>query len=139
MARYEFYEILSARNDEAETAADGGVLHRRSFGCAERSDLHLFVWTGDDDKLQEFQLLFQEHFVSWSCQRGLAVGVTSRHEFNPFADRRGQGVRTLHATDTTQTASILDAARQLLAQSDLPLDIDGAMRAALGRSTSPDR
>ena len=132
MARYEFYEIRSARNQESEVDQDGGALYRRSYICAERGDLNLFVWAGEDEQLQVFQLLFREHFVSWSRHGGVEVGVTSRHELNPFAKNRGQGVRTLHETDAAQTEAILDAARQLLVRSDLPANIDGAVREALG-------
>lgn len=132
MARYEFYEIRSARNEEAEVDQEGGALHRRSYICAERGDLNLFVWVTEDEQLEVFQLLFREHFVSWSRDSGVDVGVTSRHQLNPFDKQRGQGVRTLHDTDATQTAAILDAARQLLARSDLPANIDGAVREVLG-------
>lgn len=132
MARYEFYEIRSARNQEAEVDHDGAALHRRSYICAERGDLNLFVWVGEDEDLRVFQLLFREHFVTWSLHGGLEVGVTSRHELNPFAKQRGQGVRTLHETDAAQSTEILDAARQLLAKSELPTNIDGAVREALG-------
>ncbi|MCC5886944.1 MAG: hypothetical protein JJT88_10980 [Gammaproteobacteria bacterium] len=131
MARYEFYEIRSARNEDAEVGPDGRALHRRSYICAERGDLNLFAWLDADDGLVVFQLLFKEHFVSWSRQGGLEVGVTSRHALNPFARNRGEGVRTLHGTDATQAAAILDAARELLAQSELPPTIDTAVRSAL--------
>ena len=131
MARYEFYEIRSARNEEAEVDQDGGALHRRSFICAERGDLNLFVWLDGDEKIEGFQLLFLEHFVSWFRHKGIEVGVTSRHELNPFAQARGQGVRTLHGADATQTEAIVDAARQLLARSELPPNIDAAVRKAL--------
>lgn len=132
MARYEFYEIRSARNEEAEVDRDGGALHRRSYICAERGDLSLFVWVDQKEQLEVFQLLFTEHFVTWSRQGGVEVGVTSRHELNPFAKNRGQGVRTLHGTDATQTTAILEAARELLAQSKLPRHIGPALRSALG-------
>lgn len=132
MARYEFYEIRSARNQESEIDHDGAALHRRSYICAERGDLNLFAWVGENEELRVFQLLFREHFVTWSLHGGLEVGVTSRHELNPFAKQRGQGVRTLHETDVAQTGEILEAARELLAKSDLPANIDSSVRAALG-------
>jgi hypothetical protein len=131
MIRYEFYEVRSARNEQAEVADVGGALHRRSYVCAERGDISFFVWLGEAQQLEALQLLFQEHFVSWSRQGGVEVGVTSRHDLNLFASNRGHGVRTLHATDATQTTAILEAARQLLAQSVLPSNIDGAVRKAL--------
>lgn len=132
MARYEFYEIRSARGEEAEVDQDGTALYRRSYICAERGDLHLFVWMSADEQLAVLQLLFREHFVSWSRHGGVDVGVTSRHDLNPFVKQRGEGVRTLHGTDAGQAEAILAAARELLARSDLPPNIDGAVRQALG-------
>lgn len=131
MARYEFYEIRSARSEQTEVGADGSALRRRSYICAERGDLNLFAWVDEDEHLCVFQLLFREHFVTWSRHGGVEVGVTSRHDLNPFAGHRNEGVRTLHGTDAEQTAAILDAARQLLARSDLPPNIDAAVRSAL--------
>ena len=130
MARYDFYEVRSARNEEAERDDAGGVLHRRSYICAERSDLNLFVWMGANEELEALQLLFREHFVSWSRQAGVTAGVTSRHQCHPRAESRVQGVRTLHETEAVQGAAILAAARQVLAQSELPASIDGAVRRA---------
>lgn len=134
MARYGFYEIRSARNAEAEQDDAGGELHRRSYACGERADLSLFAWFNGDDELQQFQLLFREHFVSWSRRRGLAVGVTSRHDLDAFGadDSRVQGVRSMHGTDSGQSEAILTAARDLLSRADLPPEVDQPLRTALG-------
>lgn len=131
MARYAFYEIRSARSADAETDPGGAPLYRRSFACAERDDLSLFVWMDAEDTVQMFQLLFRERFVTWSRRQGLEVGVTSRHRVSPFGEVRQQGVRTLHGAVRDEADAIVEAARELLARAELPDAIDEPVRAAL--------
>ncbi len=132
MARYAFYEIRSARNDDAESDDTGTRLHRRSFACAERDDLTLFAWLGPGEELEMFQLLFRERFVTWSKRRGLEVGVTSRYGSSPYGEVRQQGVRSLHGAARGESDGIIKAARDLIASAELPPDVDGPIRSVLG-------
>ncbi len=131
MGRYAFYEIRSARSASAESQGMDEPLYRRSFACAERDDLSLFVWLDGDEVVQMFQLLFRERFVTWSRRNGLEVGVTSRHQVSPFSEVRQQGVRTLHGAAREEADAIVAAARALVAQAELPAVIDEPVRVAL--------
>lgn len=131
MARYAFYEIRSARSEDAESHPGAEPLYRRSYACAERDDLSLFVWLDGEDSVQMFQLLFRERFVTWSQRNGLEVGVTSRHRTSPFGEVRQQGVRTLHGAVREEADAIVEAARELIGRAELPAAIDAQVRAAL--------
>jgi hypothetical protein len=123
--RYLFHAIRSARDEMPEP---GTGWRRRSYACAERADLTLFVWRDGNDGVTAWQLLFGECFVDWSGTEGLSAGTTDRASEVPDPGRRRRGVRTLGTAAGAERARVLTAATELLARSGLPDGLDAVVR-----------
>ena len=121
MARHTFYELAERR-----TESDGSL--RRCFRAADDADTVLFIWQRDDASVLAAQLLLDgEAYVEWRGER-VTSGTTNRAAGNGTLHARHKGVRTLEAR---HDATLLDRARLLLSDSDLPAPVVDVLLARL--------